>query len=149
MSHSTKLTNFRPVSAQTSAIYGQETFVSRGEERGSAVWTNCFFLTAIGCNAPSKPDNGFFRPRKDDYDVGAKVSFNCREGYILKGAKDIFCKRGGDWNDDEPICERKWQSLAPVIIHWLFQTCIIFVQRCYNSYQLKQRFSGSKAGILK
>jgi len=66
-----------------------------------------FNLAANGCNAPNAPHNGVVKPIKDSFRVNEKVWFACRQGYILRGRKDLVCQGNERWSDDEPTCDRE------------------------------------------
>ena len=88
-----------------SVLVGQarRTCQNNGEWSGKA--PTC---TRSSCGIPKAPRNGFvqFQCRT----VGCSAKFSCRNGYTLKGSRNILCENNGSWSRSTPTCEKRYHS---------------------------------------
>ena len=47
----------------------------------------------------------------DSVQIGAKINYECRKGYRLVGSPLLTCKRGGNWDNSKPVCQRVGELL--------------------------------------
>ncbi|XP_029441799.1 complement factor B [Rhinatrema bivittatum] len=50
-------------------------------------------------------ENGAYFPRLSSYTVGSSLSFECFDGYNLRGPAQRTCQINGKWNGTTPICD--------------------------------------------
>ena len=62
------------------------------------------FSTAIICNPPYAPDDGYIKTVGTSYRPGETISFACNQGFQLDGPSTLTCDEYGDWDDYEPLC---------------------------------------------
>ena len=70
-----------------------------------------FFWTAITCSKPDQPRFGSFSPRRGPFVYRTVVTFECRRGYLLRGAESVRCLVDGQWSDEFPTCEGEMKSI--------------------------------------
>ncbi|XP_045480538.1 uncharacterized protein LOC123685028 isoform X1 [Harmonia axyridis] len=79
------------------------------------IWTGsdakCFKYhnSFTGCMRPQEIMNGYYVFEKhgqlDPFDVGQRIHYSCREGYILDGSSVQQCLENGDWSPKiQPTC---------------------------------------------
>lgn len=63
-------------------------------------------ITAQRCPILRVPQKGSVSHSADSFEaeIGVTVTFTCEQGYIVEGATDIECKRGGHWSSNVPNC---------------------------------------------
>ncbi|XP_069771714.1 uncharacterized protein [Narcine bancroftii] len=61
------------------------------------------------CPAPVLEEGNFF-PVNSSYTVGETVSFECYDGYTLKGSTSRTCMKNGRWNGTNAICTTDMQD---------------------------------------
>ncbi|XP_013012075.2 complement C2 isoform X1 [Cavia porcellus] len=59
----------------------------------------------IHCPAPVSFENGMFSPRLGAYPVGANLSFECDEGFTLRGSPLRSCRPNGVWDGETTVCD--------------------------------------------
>lgn len=59
------------------------------------------------CPSPPVIVNGFIVPEdiKDLYHFQDLITYNCLDGFILRGGPMLFCQENGQWSTRQPICE--------------------------------------------
>ena len=62
--------------------------------------------SVVTCPAPTAPVNGMLRSSnsKGFHMSGSIITFQCKDGFTLKGNTSSICLPNGDWND-HPTCE--------------------------------------------
>ncbi|XP_051852204.1 complement C2 [Antechinus flavipes] len=59
----------------------------------------------VRCPAPVAFENGVYSPRLSSHPVGGNVSFECEDGYILRGSVVRHCKPNGMWDGETAVCD--------------------------------------------
>lgn len=59
----------------------------------------------IRCPAQLSFENGFFSPRRSGHPVGSILTFECSDGYQLRGSAQRHCQPNGRWNGTSPVCD--------------------------------------------
>ncbi|XP_043857219.1 complement C2 [Dromiciops gliroides] len=59
----------------------------------------------IRCPAPVAFENGVYSPRLSSHPVGSNVSFECEDGYFLRGSPVRRCRPNGMWDGETAICD--------------------------------------------
>ncbi|KAM9119675.1 complement C2-like [Pangshura tecta] len=59
----------------------------------------------IRCPAQLAFENGSFQPRRASYPVGSVLTFECLDGYTLRGPAQRVCQGNGHWDGDTPACD--------------------------------------------
>ena len=49
------------------------------------------------------------------YPIGTNASFRCLSGYILEGPSSRTCQTSGNWNQQQPRCNRGKYSIVIII----------------------------------
>uniref|UniRef100_A0A8C5F2C4 Complement factor B n=1 Tax=Gopherus evgoodei TaxID=1825980 RepID=A0A8C5F2C4_9SAUR len=60
---------------------------------------------AIQCPGPLEFDNGHFHPRQPRYNISQTLTFECFEGYTLRGPHNRTCLPNGKWSGGTAICD--------------------------------------------
>ncbi|XP_026518511.2 complement factor B-like, partial [Terrapene carolina triunguis] len=60
---------------------------------------------AIQCPGPLEFDNGHFHPRQPRYNISQTLTFECFEGYTLRGPHNRTCLPNGKWSGGMAICD--------------------------------------------
>ncbi|KAM9666334.1 complement factor B [Trichechus inunguis] len=60
---------------------------------------------AIRCPRPQDFENGEFWPRAPYYNLSDKISFQCYDGYTLRGSANRTCQVTGRWDGQTAICD--------------------------------------------
>ncbi|XP_044838805.1 complement factor B [Mauremys mutica] len=60
---------------------------------------------AIQCPGPLEFDNGHFHPRQPRYNISQTLTFECFEGYTLRGPPTRTCLPNGKWSGGTAICD--------------------------------------------
>ncbi|XP_075052312.1 C4b-binding protein alpha chain-like isoform X2 [Mixophyes fleayi] len=73
--------------------------------QANGVWTNVLpDCEAVICSAPETPTDGSFNPYKDEYMYADAVTFSCKRGLELVGARTVSCTADGRWSSTSPTC---------------------------------------------
>ncbi|XP_065420107.1 complement C2-like isoform X3 [Chrysemys picta bellii] len=59
----------------------------------------------IRCPAQLAFENGSFQPRRASYPVGSILTFECLDGYMLRGPAQRTCQENGHWDGGTPACD--------------------------------------------
>uniref|UniRef100_A0A2I3GB56 Complement C2 n=1 Tax=Nomascus leucogenys TaxID=61853 RepID=A0A2I3GB56_NOMLE len=59
----------------------------------------------VRCPAPVSFENGIYTPRLGSYPVGGNVSFECEDGFILRGSPVRQCRPNGMWDGETAVCD--------------------------------------------
>ncbi|XP_072493587.1 complement C2 [Notamacropus eugenii] len=59
----------------------------------------------VRCPAPVVFENGVYSPRMKSHPVGGNVSFECEDGYILRGSPVRHCRPNGMWDGETALCD--------------------------------------------
>nr|XP_033773127.1 complement C2-like isoform X2 [Geotrypetes seraphini] len=59
----------------------------------------------IKCPSQLDFENGSYFPRLTSYSVGSALSFECFDGYNIRGSAQRTCQINGKWNGTTPICD--------------------------------------------
>ncbi|XP_055246059.1 complement C2 isoform X6 [Gorilla gorilla gorilla] len=59
----------------------------------------------VRCPAPVSFENGIYTPRLGSYPVGGNVSFECEDGFILRGSPVRHCCPNGMWDGETAVCD--------------------------------------------
>uniref|UniRef100_A0A674JFG1 Complement C2 n=1 Tax=Terrapene triunguis TaxID=2587831 RepID=A0A674JFG1_9SAUR len=59
----------------------------------------------IRCPAQLAFENGSFQPRRASYPVGSILTFECLDGYMLRGPAQRTCQGNGHWDGGTPACD--------------------------------------------
>ncbi|TFJ95963.1 molybdopterin synthase subunit MoaE [Platysternon megacephalum] len=59
----------------------------------------------IRCPAQLAFEHGSFQPRRASYPVGSVLTFECLDGYTLRGPTQRFCQGNGHWDGGTPACD--------------------------------------------
>uniref|UniRef100_A0A5F8GHI0 Complement factor B n=1 Tax=Monodelphis domestica TaxID=13616 RepID=A0A5F8GHI0_MONDO len=87
-----------PVSSQLCNSNGQ------WKSPGTSVVTRVI-CKPMRCPAPVAFENGAYSPRLGSHPVGGNVSFECEDGYILRGSPVRRCRPNGMWDGETAICD--------------------------------------------
>ncbi|XP_077970683.1 CUB and sushi domain-containing protein 1-like isoform X3 [Styela clava] len=60
---------------------------------------------AIKCRNPGSPKYGSISPDRPTYGIGEDITFNCKEGYLLRGASVASCVDENVFSAAVPTCE--------------------------------------------
>ncbi|KAG6920327.1 complement factor B, partial [Chelydra serpentina] len=60
---------------------------------------------AIQCPGPLEFENGHFHPRQPRYNISQTLTFECFEGYTLRGPHNRTCLPNGKWSRGTAICD--------------------------------------------
>ncbi|XP_036623860.1 complement C2 [Trichosurus vulpecula] len=60
---------------------------------------------SVRCPAPVAFENGVYSPRLSSHPVGGNVSFECEDGYILRGSPVRHCRPNGMWDGETALCD--------------------------------------------
>ncbi|KAM8952766.1 LOW QUALITY PROTEIN: complement C2-like [Pelodytes ibericus] len=89
-----------PVSSRTCLPTGKWSVIksSTGRKYNSITCKN------MRCPAPISFDNGEFFPR-GPYMVGANITFQCNDGYQMRGSRERTCKKNAKWSGEMAVCD--------------------------------------------
>uniref|UniRef100_A0A2K6SNC2 Complement C2 n=1 Tax=Saimiri boliviensis boliviensis TaxID=39432 RepID=A0A2K6SNC2_SAIBB len=59
----------------------------------------------VRCPAPVSFENGIYTPRLGSYPVGGNVSFECEDGFTLRGSPVRHCRPNGMWDGETAVCD--------------------------------------------
>uniref|UniRef100_A0A8C3HDV6 Complement C2 n=1 Tax=Chrysemys picta bellii TaxID=8478 RepID=A0A8C3HDV6_CHRPI len=62
-------------------------------------------VSEIRCPAQLAFENGSFQPRRASYPVGSILTFECLDGYMLRGPAQRTCQENGHWDGGTPACD--------------------------------------------
>ncbi|KAK2495624.1 hypothetical protein MC885_018919 [Smutsia gigantea] len=60
---------------------------------------------AVRCPAPVSFENGMYTPRLGSHPVGGNLSFECEDGFILRGSPVRQCRPNGVWDGETAVCD--------------------------------------------
>ncbi|ERE88811.1 complement factor B isoform X1 [Cricetulus griseus] len=60
---------------------------------------------AIRCPRPQDFENGEYWPRSPYYNLSDQISFQCYDGYTLRGSANRTCQVNGRWDGQTAICD--------------------------------------------
>lgn len=60
---------------------------------------------AVRCPAPISFENGMYTPRLGSHPVGSNLSFQCEEGFQLRGSPVRQCRPNGMWDGETAVCD--------------------------------------------
>ncbi|CAK8684025.1 unnamed protein product [Clavelina lepadiformis] len=92
-------------------INGAETVFCQTSGRWTDEEPTC---EAITCSKPDQPRFGSFSPRRGPFVYRTVVTFECRRGYLLRGAESVRCLVDGQWSDEFPTCEAPEPTCDPL-----------------------------------
>ncbi|XP_048204078.1 complement C2 isoform X2 [Perognathus longimembris pacificus] len=59
----------------------------------------------VRCPAPVTFENGVYTPRLGSYPVGGNLSFECEDGFTLRGSPVRQCRPNGMWDGETAVCD--------------------------------------------
>ncbi|ELW61880.1 complement C2 [Tupaia chinensis] len=59
----------------------------------------------VRCPAPGSLENGMYSPRLVAHSVGSNVSFECEDGFTLRGSAVRQCRPNGLWDGETAVCD--------------------------------------------
>ncbi|XP_074786527.1 complement factor B [Athene noctua] len=59
----------------------------------------------LRCPAPLSLPQGSVSPRRPSHPPGAIVTFECDDGFVLRGSARRLCRPGGLWTGTSPVCD--------------------------------------------
>uniref|UniRef100_F7DRC0 Complement C2 n=1 Tax=Ornithorhynchus anatinus TaxID=9258 RepID=F7DRC0_ORNAN len=59
----------------------------------------------VRCPAPAAFENGYYTPRLISHPVGGNLTFECEEGYRLRGSPLRRCRPNGLWDGETAVCD--------------------------------------------
>ncbi|CAK7311286.1 Complement C2 [Vulpes lagopus] len=59
----------------------------------------------VRCPAPVSFENGMFTPRLGSHPVGGNLSFQCEDGFTLRGSAVRQCRPNGMWDGETAVCD--------------------------------------------
>ncbi|KAM5327499.1 complement C2 [Glossophaga mutica] len=59
----------------------------------------------VRCPAPVSFENGMYTPRLGSHPVGANLSFECEDGFVLRGSPVRQCRPNGMWDGETAVCD--------------------------------------------
>lgn len=59
----------------------------------------------VRCPAPVSFENGVYTPRLGSYPVGSNLSFECEDGFMLRGSSVRQCRANGMWDGETAVCD--------------------------------------------
>ncbi|XP_012509132.1 PREDICTED: complement C2 isoform X1 [Propithecus coquereli] len=60
----------------------------------------------VRCPAPVSFENGVYTPRLGAYPVGSNLSFECEDGFALRGSPVRQCRLNGMWDGETAVCDK-------------------------------------------
>lgn len=60
---------------------------------------------SVRCPAPVSFENGMYTPRLGSHPVGGNLSFECEDGFILRGSPVRQCRPNGVWDGETAVCD--------------------------------------------
>ncbi|XP_060045481.1 complement C2 isoform X2 [Erinaceus europaeus] len=63
------------------------------------------FPSAVRCPAPVSFENGVYSPRLGSHPVGSNLSFECEDGFTLRGSPVRQCRPNGMWDGETTVCD--------------------------------------------
>ncbi|XP_045682156.1 complement C2 [Phyllostomus hastatus] len=76
----------------------------RWQTPGSAPGTKAV-CKPVRCPAPVSFENGMYTPRLGSHPVGANLSFQCEDGFVLRGSPVRQCRPNGMWDGETAVCD--------------------------------------------
>ncbi|KAF6112942.1 hypothetical protein HJG60_001807 [Phyllostomus discolor] len=76
----------------------------RWQTPGSAPGTKAV-CKPVRCPAPVSFENGMYTPRLGSHPVGANLSFECEDGFVLRGSPVRQCRPNGMWDGETAVCD--------------------------------------------
>ena len=74
------------------------------------------FSLEIQCQPPvQNPNIESVTPDQTSYDVGAEVTFVCRDGFDLVGSETSVCQNDESWSPREPTCKKSKTELVKLL----------------------------------
>ncbi|KAM6182378.1 complement C2 [Erethizon dorsatum] len=59
----------------------------------------------VRCPAPVSFENGVYTPRLGAHPVGGNLSFECDDGFTLRGSPVRYCRPNGMWDGETAVCD--------------------------------------------
>lgn len=59
----------------------------------------------VRCPAPVSFENGMYTPRLAAHPVGSNLSFECEDGFTLRGSPVRHCRLNGMWDGETAVCD--------------------------------------------
>ncbi|XP_043306415.1 complement C2 isoform X1 [Cervus elaphus] len=59
----------------------------------------------VRCPAPVSFENGVYTPRLGSHPVGGNLSFECEDGFTLRGSAVRQCRPNGMWDGETAVCD--------------------------------------------
>uniref|UniRef100_A0A8C0XRJ0 C3/C5 convertase n=1 Tax=Castor canadensis TaxID=51338 RepID=A0A8C0XRJ0_CASCN len=59
----------------------------------------------VRCPAPVTFENGVYTPRLGSHPVGGNLSFECEDGFTLRGSSVRHCRPNGMWDGQTAVCD--------------------------------------------
>nr|XP_010959777.1 complement factor B isoform X3 [Camelus bactrianus] len=59
----------------------------------------------VRCPAPVSFENGVYTPRLGSHPVGGNLSFECEDGFTLRGSPVRQCRPNGMWDGETAVCD--------------------------------------------
>lgn len=75
----------------------------------STLWRSPRWVKAVckpvRCPAPTSFENGMYTPRLGAHPVGGNLSFQCEQGFTLRGSPVRYCRPNGMWDGETAVCD--------------------------------------------
>ncbi|XP_036104631.1 complement C2 [Molossus molossus] len=68
------------------------------------LWTKAV-CKPVRCPAPVSFENGMYTPRLGSHPVGGNLSFQCEDGFVLRGSPVRQCRPNGMWDGETAVCD--------------------------------------------
>lgn len=59
----------------------------------------------VRCPAPVSFENGMYSPRLGSHPVGSNLSYECEDGFMLRGSPVRQCRPNGMWDGETAVCD--------------------------------------------
>ncbi|XP_066118215.1 complement C2 [Saccopteryx bilineata] len=59
----------------------------------------------VRCPAPVSFENGMYTPRLGSHPVGGNLTFECEDGFVLRGSPVRRCRPNGMWDGETTVCD--------------------------------------------
>ncbi|XP_077017497.1 complement C2 [Tamandua tetradactyla] len=68
-------------------------------------WQTKASCKSVRCPGPVSFDNGVYSPRLASHPVGSNLSFECEDGFTLRGSPVRQCRPNGIWDGETAVCD--------------------------------------------
>ena len=110
------------------SLVGESTIhcTSNSEEQG--IWSGpaplCkLSLPAVWCSYANVANGHKISGKEAPYFYNDSVTFECDDGFTLKGSSQIRCKANNTWDPEIPMCEKgktKWRKIGGYLLNYSY-----------------------------